>query len=111
MPYITEPKVLEYKYSFDGLIDDFENEEKFAKQIDLVVCWTAGAAFRSKFYLQPLLVGDEGSSRLVFGATHQAFPTGSQEAAFELIVLEDLLKWLQDPASEEARQRLAYRDA
>jgi hypothetical protein len=27
----TEPKVLEYKYSFDGIVADFEKEEKFVK--------------------------------------------------------------------------------
>ena len=107
----TEPKVLEYKYSFDALVDDFEKEEKFSKQIDLVVCWSLGSSYRSKFYLQPLLVGDEGSSRQIFGTTHQAFSTGSQDPAFEILVLEDLLNWLQDPSSEEARQKLAYRDA
>lgn len=111
LPYTTEPKVLEYKYSFDSLVDDFENEEKFSKQIDLVVCWSLGTAYKSKFYLQPLLVGDEGSSRQLFGATHQAFQTGSQDSAFEIVVLEDLLNWLQDPTSEEARQKLAHRDA
>jgi len=110
LPYTTEPKVLEYKYTFDNLVDDFENEEKFAKQIDLVVCWNAGTTFKSKFYLQTLLVADEGSGRQIFGSTHQAFATGSQEPAFELIVLEDLLNWLQDSSSEEARQKLAYRD-
>jgi hypothetical protein len=47
----------------------------------------------------------------MFGATHQAFSTGSQDPAFEILVLEDLLNWLQDPSSEEARQKLAYRDA
>jgi len=112
LPYTTEPKVLEYKYSFDSLVDDFEKEEKFAKQINLVVCWNSGSHYKSKFYLQPLLVGDEGSSRQIFGATHQAFATGSQTVpTFELLILEDLLNWLQDPTTEEARQKLAYRDA
>lgn len=111
LPYSTEPKVLEYKYSFDSLVDDLDKEEKFAKQIDLVVCWSVGTRYKSKFYLQPLLVGDEGSSRQIFGATHQAFATGAQGSpAFEVIVLEDLLNWLQDPAGEEARQKHAYRD-
>ena len=27
LPYTTEPKVLEYKYTFDSLVDDFEKEE------------------------------------------------------------------------------------
>jgi hypothetical protein len=111
LPYSTEPKVLEYKYTFDSLVDDFDKEEKFAKQIDLVVCWSTEARYKSKFYLQSLLIGDEGSSRSIFGATHQAFATGAQGSpAFEVIVLEDLLSWLQDPLSEEARQKRAYRD-
>ena len=46
LPYTTEPKVLEYKYYFDSLVDDFEKEEKFAKQIDLVVCWNAGDSYK-----------------------------------------------------------------
>jgi hypothetical protein len=112
LPYSTPPKVLEYKYSFDSLIDDFEKEEKFANQINLVVCWTTGSRYRSRFYLQPLLIGDEGSSRRFFGATHQAFATGAQrDPAFEVVVLEDLLAWLQDPAGEEARQKRAYRES
>ena len=112
LPYTTEPKVLEYKYSFDSLIDDFDKEEKFVKQIDFVVCWTAGSRYKSKFYLHPLLVGDEGSSRQMFGATHQAFATGAQGSpAFEVLILEDLLNWIQDEAGEEARQKRTYRDA
>lgn len=111
LPYQTQPMVLEYKFTFDSLVDDFEKEEKFAKQVDLVVCWTAGTRYKSKFFLLPLLVGDEGSSRQTFGATHQAFPSGAQNTpAFEVVVLEDLLSWLQDPAGEEARQKRAYRD-
>lgn len=111
LPYTTEPKVLEYKYSFDSSVDDFDKEEKFAKQIDFVVCWSAGSRHRSKFYLHPILVGDEGSSRQMFGATHQAFATGTQQSAFEVLVLEDLLNWIQDQAGEEARQKRTYRDA
>ena len=60
--------------------------------------------------LQSLLVGDEGGSRKFFGATHQAFQSGSQEPVFEILVLEDLLRWLQNPEEEEARQKVAYQD-
>jgi hypothetical protein len=111
LPYVTEPKILEYKFEFDSLVADFEKEVKFAKHVDLVVCWSAGTQFRERFYLQSLLVGDEGSSRQIFGATHQVFSVGSQEQpAFELIVLEDLMAWLQDAQREEARQKLRYKD-
>ena len=56
----TEPKILEYKFSLDGLVADLEKEEKFIKHVDLVVCWSAGKAYKQKFLLEPLLVGDEG---------------------------------------------------
>jgi len=111
LPYTTEPKVLEYKFAFGSLIEDFDKEEKFSKQIDAVVCWNAGAAYKAKFDLQPLLVGDEGSSRGIFGATHQAFAAGQSTPAFEVILLEDLLGWLRDPVGEEAHQKRAYRDS
>lgn len=111
LPYTTEPKVLEYKYDFDSLVRDFDKEEKFAKHIDLVVCWTVGQHYREKYYLQSLLIGDEGSSRNIFGATHQAFPVSSNQPEFELIVLDDLLRWIRDPMDEEARQKRVYRDA
>jgi hypothetical protein len=108
---LSEPKVLEYKYSFDSLISDFEKEIKFAKQIDLVVCWTAGRAFKEKFFFQSLLVGDEGSSRTCYAATHHAYSVGAPDRpAFEVIVLEDLLAWLQNSTDEEARQRSKYKD-
>ena len=110
LPYSTEPKVLEYKYSFESLVGDFEREEKFAKQIDLVVCWNVGTNYKSKYYLQSLLVGDEGSSRKIFGSTHQAFATGQSVPDFEVVVLEDVLNWLRDAAGEEARQKRMYRD-
>ena len=111
LPYTTEPKILEYKFEFDSLVSDFEKDSKFAKHVDFVVCWSAGSGFKEHFYLQSLLVGDEGSSRQIFGATHQVFKTGGQEQpAFELLILEDLIAWLQDPMGEEARQKTRYKD-
>ncbi len=111
LPYSTEPKILEYKFEFDSLVSDLEKEVKFAKHIDLVVCWSAGSQYKGRFDLQPLLVGDEGSSRQIFGATHQVFSIGAQEhPAFELIILEDLISWFQDPAGEEAKQKVRFKD-
>jgi hypothetical protein len=110
LPYITEPKVLEYKYTFDSLVSDFSKEEKFARQIDFVVCWQCGRQYKERFYLQSLLIGDEGSNRQMYGATHQAFQVGSQQSAFEVLIVEDLLNWLRSPTDEEARQKRIYRD-
>jgi len=106
----SEPKVLEYKYDFDALVDDFSSEVKFEDQIDLVVCWKIGQKFKSKFFLNSFLVGDEGNAREIFGSTHLAYREGSQTALFEVLVLSDLLSFLQNPEMEAARQRTFYGD-
>lgn len=110
LPASTEPKILEYKFEFESLVSDFEKDEKYAKHIDLVVCWSVSGDYKERFFLQPLLVGDEGSVRVVFGATHRVFSHGSNQPEFELIVLEDLINWLQSPVDEEARQKHRYGD-
>lgn len=106
--YLSHPKVLEYKYDFDALVRDIEKEIKYAKHIDFVVCWSAEKQFRERYYLNSLLLGDEGAGRENFGATHQAFPTGSNQPDFEILILEDLIGYLRDPDTELARQRQKY---
>jgi hypothetical protein len=106
----TEPTILEFTFSFDGLVADFDREEKFVKHVDFVVCWNAGRDYRERFLLEPLLVGDEGSTRQIYGSTHKAYPDGLSLPAFEVLVLEDLMRWFQDSPAEEARQKQAYRE-
>ena len=106
----TEPRVLEYKYDFDGLLDDIEQVVKSPTHIQLVVCWSASSRYRDKYYFKSLLVGDDGCERLHFGATHQAYADSSPEMAFEVVILKDLLSYLADPKAEEARQKHVYKD-
>lgn len=110
IPGQTEPKVLEYKYDLDSLVTDFENDTKFESQIDWVVCWKAGSTFRERYYLNSLLVGTEGSNRTFFGSTHQAFSSGTKQPSFEVLVLDDMLRFLVDPTAEAARQKQIYSD-
>src|ERR1700722_3036398 len=104
----SEPRVLEYKYDFDSLMDDFAKEIKFEKQVSLVVCWRAGKRYKERYFLNSLLRGGEGTSRETYGATHQAFLDGSAGSLFEVVVLEDLMRYLIDPENEEARQKIEY---
>jgi hypothetical protein len=106
----TEPRVLEYKYDFDGLLDDLEQEVKSQSHIQLVVCWSVSKHYKDKFFFRSLLINDEGSERVHYGATHQAFSDSSSEMAFEVLVLKDLLNFIEDRASEEARQKQYYKD-
>lgn len=105
----SEPKVLEYKYHFEDLVGDFERETKAPNEIDLAVAWEADKADFGHVYLRSLLVGDDGADRRYFGATHHAFIDGHPNEMFEVIVLKDLLAYMQDPVSEAARQKALYR--
>jgi hypothetical protein len=101
----SRPHVLEYKYSFDALISDLDREKKFENDINLVVVWDLGAMGREKYVMRSYLVGDEGSTRNFFGATHAAF-RGSVKA-FEIICLSDLVAYLHQPDAVIARHRAA----
>lgn len=48
LPYISEPKVLEYKYDFDALVRECLNNEKFHDHIDVVVSWNASLQYQGK---------------------------------------------------------------
>jgi hypothetical protein len=110
VPTETEPKVLEFKYDFDALIDDFEQENKSPEHVSLVVCWTTSKRYKDRFFFRSLLVGDEGSERICFGATHAALSDTAQDRRFEIIILRDLLSYIRNPQEEEARQKEFYKD-
>lgn len=84
-PFSSEPRVLEYKFDFDSLVADIENDVKFSQHVNLVVCWKASGDYKGRFFLNSLLVGDEGSARVNYGSTHQAYAEGSNELRFEIL--------------------------
>lgn len=53
--HTSPPRILEYKYSFDALIEEFEKEEKIEKQIGLVIAWEIGANWHKRYEITPLL--------------------------------------------------------
>jgi hypothetical protein len=40
--YVSKVKVLEYKYSLDGLIEELQSDVKDANDIGLIVAWEMG---------------------------------------------------------------------
>jgi len=109
IPQLSAPMVLEYKFDLDAVVSDFHRDIKFIKHIDLVVCWTVGESHRSMLTLHPYLAGRNGASRQIYGATHSAYRNGGgDDVLFEVVVLSDLLAFMFDRESEEARQRSLY---
>jgi hypothetical protein len=110
LPSRSAPMVLEYKYKFAALSRDIQREEKFARDMDLIICWEDGEGYEEQFSLHSLLVGEEGSLRKIYGSTHRAYVQGDSQPQFEVIILRDLLQYLEDPVAEEARQKVRYAD-
>jgi len=101
-----EPKVLEYKVDLDGLIADFENEKKYVKDVDLLVCWTMGDDYKDSYHLASYLWGEQGAARSFYGATHALYR--ERERILEIICLKDLINYYKDPIAVAGEQKVKY---
>jgi hypothetical protein len=95
--FISEPKVLEYKYSLDGLVEDIESGIKNSNDISLVVVWDAGELYKENYYISSLLVDDNISLRQYHGITHQLHDIDTSERVSDLVILNDLILYLNNP--------------
>ncbi len=106
--FLSKPKILEYKFSLDGLIEDLESGDKNAKDIGLVVVWETGDLYQQKYSIVSLLDEDNLNERQYHGTTHiiQNYQTGARE--MDLIVLSELVDYLNDPKGSVRRQKKKY---
>jgi hypothetical protein len=101
--------VLEYKYSYESLLRDFEKEEKNPKEIDLLVCWQMGGDLKKMFDLTSYLPGQEGGTRETFAATHAAYMgSGRATKMFEIVCLSDVVEYYSDPVALVARHEATF---
>ena len=101
-------KILEYKYSLDGLIEDMEGGEKNSNDVNLAVVWKTGKDYKHNFNIVSLLDEDNLHLRECHGITHQIHNIQSNQKEMDLIVLEELVEYLNDPAGESKRQAKKY---
>mgnify|MGYP003583282124 FL=1 len=105
---VTTPKILEYKFSLDGLIEDFESHDKNIKDIDLCVAWVTGETYKEKYGIVSLLVPENADQREYHGITHRLVDIESGAKFCDLIVLSELIDYLNDPVASAASQRSKY---
>ncbi|MBX9821913.1 MAG: ATP-binding protein [Afipia birgiae] len=105
---ITDPRVLEYKFSLDGLVEDFDSQDKNIKDIDLCIAWTTGTAYKERYGITSLLLPDNSDQRQYHGITHVLtdLETGSKHC--DLIVLSELIAFLNERDSTIEEQRKKY---
>ncbi|TPL84515.1 hypothetical protein FJ941_09760 [Mesorhizobium sp. B2-3-13] len=105
---ITDPRVLEYKFSLDGLIEDFDSHDKNIKDVDLCIVWDTGDLYKERYGISSLLVPENADQRQYHGVTHILSDLESGAKHCELIVLKELVDHLNAPEASITTQRSKY---
>ena len=104
----SEPKILEYKYSLDGLVEDLDTGDKNIKDISLSIVWSTGDLYKERFGITSLLIPENRDQRQYHGITHVLCDMESGNKLLDLIVLDELIEFLNDPPTSENNQRKKY---
>ncbi|TRD11859.1 ATP-binding protein [Erythrobacter insulae] len=105
--YVSQPKILEYKYSLDGLIREFESGVKQENDVSLAVFWDMGTEFLKEYNVISLLDEDNIHQRQHHGLTHIL---NSAHSNFAVICLKELIQRLNDPKTSQEFQTEKYGD-
>ncbi|MCB9150232.1 MAG: ATP-binding protein [Caldilineaceae bacterium] len=110
LPFKSAPRILEYKFSLDGLIEDIDNGNKNSNDISLVICWETGELYKKNYHISSLLDPDNLSIREYHGITHVMTNLNTNQKEIDLIVLEELIKYLNEPEIEIRNQIKKYEE-
>ena len=110
LPFIASPKILEYKFSLDGLIEEIENGTKNSNDIGLVVVWDTGEDYKKNYKITSFLDPNNLTLREYHGITHCITDINSGQREMELIVLSELIDYLKDPDKTIAEQIKKYEE-
>lgn len=103
--YNSRPWILEYKYSVDALLREFENEEKKENEINLVVAWETGDLWKKSHQVTSLINIENLHHREFHGLTH-VFHSGTNK--FYVIILSELIEYLNDFDKAQSNQKIKY---
>lgn len=104
----TPPRILEYKLCLDGLVEDVDNQDKNIKDIDLSVAWSTGDTYKERYGITSLLLPENADQRQYHGVTHVLNDLESGAKLCDLIILEELIAYLNNPNETAESQRKKY---
>lgn len=105
---VTDPRILEYKFSLDGLIEDVDTHDKNIKDVDLCIMWETGDLYKERFGITSLLIPENADQRQYHGVTHVLTDVESGARQCDLIVLKELVAVLNAPEDTYNQQREKY---
>jgi len=101
----TPVKVMEYKFTLDGLVEELQGEVKLVGDIGLAVAWDIGTKWAQMFEVISFLDPENAHHRQIHGTTHRFIHSVSGAHAFDAVILKDLVRYLDDPDAEILRQK------
>jgi hypothetical protein len=106
--FTSKPYVLEFKHGFDLLITDFENEEKSESSIELAVVWKLQGRYKERYQVVSLLHPENIHLRQFHGVTHELHDDHTGQKRMDVIVLSELVSFLNDMEAEILNQQKLY---
>lgn len=106
--FVSKPYVLEFKHGFDQLMTDFDNDEKSESSINLVVVWDLQERYKERYQVVPLLHPDNIHLREFHGVTHELHDDHTGQKRMDLVVLSELISYLNDASKEADNQYKKY---
>ena len=106
--YLGSPQIIEYKFSFDGLVNEIESEDKREKHVELIVAWEMGESWKTRYEITPLLYFGNIQHRYFHGGTHIVRDSTSGEAVFPAIILSELIDYINGPDEVQDYQKDTY---
>ena len=105
---VSEPRILEYKFGMDGLVEELEKGEKTEKDIRLLIAWSMGGTWRTRYSVTPLLLLENVHHRDFHGVTHLVRNALTGDVVFPAIILKELVDYLNDVDGVQDYQRDTY---
>lgn len=105
---VSAPAILEYKFSFDGLIEELEKGDKNEREIQLVVAWEMGSKWPTRYEITPLLHFDNLQHRYFHGGTHIIKNASTGDTVFPAVILSELINYINDPEGVQDYQKETY---
>ncbi|MFC3341374.1 ATP-binding protein [Paenibacillus abyssi] len=110
LPFVSKPKILEYKFSLDGLIENIQDGSKNSNDIGLVIVWETGESYIGNYKITSLLDENNLSLRQYHGLTHIMTNLTTGQREMDLIVLSELIDFLNNPGETQQMQIEKYED-
>ena len=108
LPLVMEPRILEYKFNMDALFEDILNGNKNSNDLDLLIVWESGSNYEQHYKITSLLDPDNLNLRQYHGVTHTATNTNTDQREFDIIILSELIRFLNNSDEELKNQIEKY---